>query len=94
MLHTSDHQIRTPRGMLYARSWMPGSNTQKSAIMLFHDSLGCVELRRNFPERLAAATGRRIIAYDRLGFGKSDSCRAQLASGFVTDEPSFPLPCQ
>jgi pimeloyl-ACP methyl ester carboxylesterase len=41
-------------------------------ILLLHDSLGSVELWRDFPEILSAATGRTVIAYDRLGYGKSD----------------------
>ena len=41
-------------------------------IVLMHDSLGCVELWRDFPEQLARETGRSVIAYDRLGFGRSD----------------------
>lgn len=36
-----------------------------------HDSLGCVELWRDFPERLAAATQCNYLVYDRLGYGKS-----------------------
>lgn len=39
---------------------------------MFHDSLGSVQLWRDFPELLAEATKREVIAYDRLGFGKSD----------------------
>lgn len=55
-------------------------------IVLFHDSLGCVDLWRDFPEHLAAATGRSVIAYDRLGFGQSDPNPATLATGFVEAE--------
>jgi pimeloyl-ACP methyl ester carboxylesterase len=55
-------------------------------IVLFHDSLGCVELWRDFPERLALATGRDVVAYDRLGFGQSDPHPGTLDCGFVRDE--------
>jgi pimeloyl-ACP methyl ester carboxylesterase len=40
-------------------------------ILLLHDSLGSVELWRDFPEALAVATSRTVIAYDRLGYGRS-----------------------
>jgi pimeloyl-ACP methyl ester carboxylesterase len=33
--------------------------------------LGCVELWRDFPERLAATTQCNYLVYDRLGYGKS-----------------------
>lgn len=56
-------------------------------MILLHDSLGCVELWRGFPALLAAATGRTIIAYDRLGFGRSDPHPDPIPLlSFVTDE--------
>ncbi|WP_448188137.1 alpha/beta fold hydrolase [Azospirillum sp. sgz301742] len=61
--------------------------------MLFHDSLGCVDLWRNFPADLSAITGRRVIAYDRLGFGMSDPRHDTLAPvGFIADEAKTYLP--
>lgn len=54
--------------------------------MLFHDSLGSVELWRGFPAALAVRTRRPVIAYDRLGFGRSDPRNDKLGSGFVAEE--------
>lgn len=54
--------------------------------MLLHDSLGCVALWRDFPQRLSEATGRTVIAYDRLGFGASDPHPGDLPPGFIEDE--------
>lgn len=42
------------------------------ALVLLHDSLGSVRLWRDFPERLAEATGLGVLAYDRRGHGASD----------------------
>ncbi len=41
-------------------------------IVFLHDSLGCVQLWRDFPKRLAEATQCNILVYDRLGYGKSE----------------------
>jgi len=85
---TQSCSVDTDAGRLFVRRWdlnTPASNN-KAAIVLFHDSLGCVELWRDFPGQLAASTGRSVIAYDRLGFGKSDPNSCKLGSGFVTDE--------
>jgi pimeloyl-ACP methyl ester carboxylesterase len=54
--------------------------------VLLHDSLGCVELWRDFPARLAAATGRRVIAYDRLGFGRSGARVYPPSFDFIAEE--------
>jgi pimeloyl-ACP methyl ester carboxylesterase len=40
-------------------------------IVLLHEGLGSVGLWREFPEALARATGRRVIAYSRFGHGRS-----------------------
>lgn len=86
---SSDHQITTARGHLFARCWPAAANVdgQRAApIVLFHDSLGCIELWRGFPALLAAQTGRSVIAYDRLGFGQSDPRSGGLAADFVQAE--------
>jgi len=58
-------------------------DTAPAPILLLHDSLGCVELWRDFPEQLARATQRSVIAYDRLGFGKSAPHPGALSPTFV-----------
>lgn len=40
-------------------------------IIFLHDSLGCIELWRDFPLQLAEKTKCNIIMYDRQGYGKS-----------------------
>jgi pimeloyl-ACP methyl ester carboxylesterase len=83
-----DFRVATERGELFARRWdaAAGPLRQRSPIILFHDSLGCVELWREFPETLALATGRSVLAYDRLGFGRSDPHPGRLEQDFIRDE--------
>jgi pimeloyl-ACP methyl ester carboxylesterase len=83
---TRDHWIHTGRGRLFARTWTPADAGGAAPILLCHDSLGSVELWRDFPGALARSTGRRVAAYDRLGFGRSDPHPGTLASTFVRDE--------
>lgn len=84
-----DRWVPHPEGRLFTRTWRPaaaGAAGQRAPIVLFHDSLGCVALWRDFPEQLCAATGRPVIAWDRLGFGRSDPRRGPLPRTFVHDE--------
>ncbi|WP_080778429.1 alpha/beta fold hydrolase [Chryseobacterium phocaeense] len=43
----------------------------RPVLVFLHDSLGCTQLWRDFPEKLSEATGCNILIYDRLGYGKS-----------------------
>ena len=49
----------------------PPAGTARPTIVLLHDSLGCIALWRDFPERIAAATGCDALVYDRRGYGES-----------------------
>lgn len=92
-----DAWIDTGYGRLFTRSWQPSNERvgtdSRSPIVLFHDSLGCIALWRNFPALLAGHTGRTIIAYDRLGFGQSNRRTDRLSLDFIQEEAQrfFPL---
>jgi len=82
---TREHWISTDKGQLFAQVWTP-AETSGEPILLLHDSLGCVALWRDFPENLARTTGRPVIAYDRLGFGRSERYPGALPLHFIDDE--------
>ncbi|WP_370599662.1 alpha/beta fold hydrolase [Pseudomonas nitroreducens] len=88
---TREHWISTEKGQLFAQDWTP-DETRGEPILLLHDSLGCVALWRDFPEQLARTTGRPVIAYDRLGFGRSERYPGALPLGFIDDEARVNLP--
>ncbi|WP_246215709.1 alpha/beta fold hydrolase [Microvirga makkahensis] len=91
-VRSSDHWIGTASGKLFAKVWAPATQRGTAAIVLLHDSLGCVELWRDFPERLASATRRIVVAYDRLGFGSSDPYPGFLPTSFIRDEATDYIP--
>jgi pimeloyl-ACP methyl ester carboxylesterase len=41
-------------------------------LLFLHEGLGSVALWRDFPDKLAAATGAPALVYSRYGYGKSD----------------------
>jgi pimeloyl-ACP methyl ester carboxylesterase len=57
---------------LHAERVAPPRGGAGPVVVLLHDSLGSVALWRDFPERLAEATGLGVLAYDRRGHGASD----------------------
>lgn len=46
-------------------------NQDWPTLAFLHDSLGCVELWRDFPERLSENLEMNLLIYDRQGYGKS-----------------------
>ncbi len=94
-----DAWIDTPAGRLFSRRWSVAAaapeavpSSPRASFVLFHDSLGCVDLWRDFPAALCQATGRDVIAYDRLGFGRSDARAGLPPPGFVAEEAERSLP--
>ncbi len=85
-IDTRDAFVQGPEGRLFVRSWTPEKAHSGIPVILFHDSLGSVALWRDFPADLSAATGRPVIAYDRLGFGQSDAHPGKLAPDFIAGE--------
>ena len=86
MLKTREHRIKTEDGELYLKQWNTESEDHLAPIVMLHDSLGSVDLWRNFPEKIAEATQRKVIAYDRIGFGQSSEHSNQLQSDFISQE--------
>ena len=43
----------------------------RPTIIFLHESLGCIELWRDFPKKLGELTKCNVLVYDRLGYGKS-----------------------
>ncbi|MAO56272.1 MAG: alpha/beta hydrolase [Rhodospirillaceae bacterium] len=88
----ADLSVTGARGRFAVRTWTPPSADGATPLLLFHDSLGCIELWRDFPEALAVATRRTVIAYDRLGFGRSDPHPGQLDLDFIAAEARLSVP--
>jgi len=78
--------VETPKGRLFVSQWVVEGGADKAPIILLHDSLGAVSLWRDFPVKLVEATGRSVVAYDRLGFGRSDPYPGAIPMDFIRRE--------
>ena len=61
-------------------------------LVLLHEGLGCVGRWRDFPDRLAAATGTGVFVYSRAGYGKSSPASCRAPSSFMHEEARNVLP--
>lgn len=73
------------------KCWGPAPDAAPT-IVLLHEGLGCVALWRDFPEKLAAATGFGVMAYSRAGYGQSDATELPRPLDYMTREAVEVLP--
>ena len=67
----------------------PGENP---VIVMLHEGLGCLALWRDFPERVAQATGCPVFAFSRAGYGQSDPADLPRPLDYMTREAVDVLP--
>ncbi|MGE5138905.1 MAG: alpha/beta fold hydrolase, partial [Rudaea sp.] len=65
---------------------------ERPPLVLLHDALGCARLWRDFPERLAAATGCSVLVYDRWGSGDSEPLELPHSRHYLLAEALESLP--
>ena len=82
--------VRCPAGGSSTED-LPG-DPARAPLLFLHEGLGSVGLWRGFPERIAAATGRRTVAYSRLGHGWSDPPPAPRTPRFMHEEAATVVP--
>ncbi len=70
---------------------VPG-DPARAPLLFLHEGLGSVGLWRGWPEALAAATRRRVVAYSRLGHGFSDLPAASRTVAFMHEEAATVVP--
>jgi len=91
-IKTEEFQINVPGGNIYAKKWLPENRISETPIILLHDSLGSVDLWRDFPSILARELSRSVVAYDRLGFGKSGAHLELPSIEFIEEEATKYFP--
>ena len=67
-------------------------DSKQPALVFLHEGLGSVGLWRDFPARVAAATGRCVLVYSRFGHGDSDPLATPRTPRFMHEEALETLP--
>jgi pimeloyl-ACP methyl ester carboxylesterase len=68
---------------------IPGADP---GFLLLHEGLGSVSMWREFPQELSQATGKRVVAYSRAGFGQSSPRSGKYAPDFIHHEAESVIP--
>ena len=70
----SDELVPLDGATIYVRRLFTSPEVPRAArpwVVFLHDSLGCVETWRDFPDVLAGRVGLDAVVYDRQGYGRS-----------------------
>lgn len=62
----------TAAGRRLEYEWIEGVDPDKPALVFLHEGLGSIRQWRDFPRRVAQATGCAALVYSRYGYGHSD----------------------
>ena len=76
---------------LECASWGPAPGSAPT-LFLMHEGLGCVAMWRDFPSKLAEATGFGVFAYSRAGYGRSGPAVLPRPMDYMTREAVEVLP--
>ncbi len=71
---------------------IPAHQLNRPTLVFLHEGLGSVSLWRDFPARVAAATGCQTLIYSRYGYGLSDVLQAPFTVRYMHDEALVVLP--
>ena len=83
----------TAAGRRLAYEWLGEAGAGKPTLLFLHEGLGSIQQWRDFPEKVAAATGCRALVYDRYGYGQSDVlAEPRRTVRFMHDEALQALP--
>ncbi|HUP30874.1 MAG TPA: alpha/beta hydrolase [Usitatibacter sp.] len=83
--------IQVPGGTVEVLD-LPASRPGRPDLLLLHEGLGSVSMWRDFPQELAEATGARVVAYSRLGFGRSSARLDPYTPRFMHEEAELIVP--
>ena len=72
--------------------WLGPGPIDAPTLVFLHEGLGCVAMWRDFPARLAAATGCGALIYSRAGYGGSDPVALPRTPSYLTIEAHEVLP--
>ncbi len=72
--------------------WIEPEQAGRATIVMLHEGLGSIALWKDFPQRLAAATGCGVLVYSRYGHGNSDRLMEKRPVEFMHHEGEVVLP--
>lgn len=84
--------VLTAAGRRLDYRWLPPAQADRPTLVVLHEGLGSIELWKDFPAQVAAATGCGALVYSRYGYGQSDVLQEKRAVDYMHREALESLP--
>jgi pimeloyl-ACP methyl ester carboxylesterase len=72
--------------------WIEPKRPDRPSLVLLHEGLGSIELWKDFPDKVAEATGCGTLVYSRYGYGLSDRLEGRRGVDYMHREALDSLP--
>ena len=88
VLHWRDHMLDLPDGQQVhaVMGCHQDQAVDKPVLVFLHEALGHIRMWKDFPEKLALATGLDVFVYERLGYGQSSPITLPRADDYLVPE--------
>lgn len=87
-----DQGILDVDGVALECRWYPPAAPRLPTLVFLHEGLGCVALWKDFPEKVARATGYGTLIYSRAGYGRSSPVAVPRPLTYMHEEGLVGLP--
>ncbi len=77
---------------IYTLTLKDAASAEEPWLVFLHEGLGCTAMWHDFPHRLALATGKPALIYDRQGYGRSGPRRRPSGVDYLQQEAETALP--
>ncbi|MCP5367693.1 MAG: alpha/beta hydrolase [Hyphomicrobiales bacterium] len=72
--------------------WVGRTDADAPVLVFLHEGLGCVEMWKGFPAKVADRTGLPALVFSRRGYGRSDPCDLPRPVDFMHHEGLHVMP--
>lgn len=90
MIQQSEQLVQVEGQAIFVHHYTWDTPKTDTTLVLLHDSLGSVELWRDWPELLATQLQCNVMVYDRVGYGKSQPLQTSFReANYLEQEGEF-----
>jgi len=83
----NERMLSLPDGQqIHAMHGTQSSGSDKPTLVFLHEALGHIRMWKQFPQRVAEATGCDVFVYERLGYGESSPITLPRADDYLVPE--------